>query len=582
MKTVVRAFFLVLFSINLFAQSVNSIDSLEKKLETEHEISNRIDLYIALSQEYVNLDIDRSISVAGQALTLASNIDNDKAIGTLNMLLGDFNLLKDRVELAEEYYKTALPFLERAHLYKELIKTNIALGNRFNEKDNYPEAMNQYLSGIRYSEREKITVYLPRLYNNLGVVYLKLNNPEKAVELYSSALKLFKENGDSSNVAGTTTNIGSIYLELGDFENAKKYYLEGLQLFNSIHHKGGQAHALFKLGLLDNQLKEYKSALLYLTKSLEIQNSMDVSMVSKKMFLSETFVNMGIIYLAIGDDPQAEHYLKEGYNLASQTMQNTLIALAAENLSKYYKKNKKFERSLNYYEVFKQYSDSTFNEENVKNITRIEMNHQFDEKLRDTELTQLVAEQKRKRINMIYLVVSVGLLLVLTIVFLLLLLEKGKKKKVELEKERLSVKLEYTNKELTTHVMYLLRKNEFILSIIEKLKVARLDAKPENKKVIADLISELKSNTDTVSWEEFEVRFQEVHIDFYSNIRQKFPDLSTNEIRLCAFFRLNMTSKEIAAITYQSLNSIKVARYRLRKKLTLSKDENLIKFLSQF
>jgi len=126
------------------------------------------------------------------------------------------------------------------------------------------------------------------------------------------------------------------------------------------------------------------------------------------------------------------------------------------------------------------------------------------------------------------------------------------------------------------------RKNEFILSIIDKLKKARLDAKPENKKVIGELISELKSNTDTVSWEEFEVRFQGVHTDFYTKLREKFPDLTTNEIRLCAFFRLNMTTKEIAAITYQSLNSIKVARYRLRKKLKLNQQENLISFLSQF
>ncbi len=130
--------------------------------------------------------------------------------------------------------------------------------------------------------------------------------------------------------------------------------------------------------------------------------------------------------------------------------------------------------------------------------------------------------------------------------------------------------------------MYLLRKNEFILSIIEKLKKARIDATKENKKVIAELISELQSNADTVSWEEFEVRFQEVHTDFYTNLHNKHPDLTNNEIRLCAFFRLNMTSKEIAAITYQSLNSIKVGRYRLRKKLNLNQEDSLNSFLSQF
>ena len=209
------------------------------------------------------------------------------------------------------------------------------------------------------------------------------------------------------------------------------------------------------------------------------------------------------------------------------------------------------------------------------------MQHQYESRLRDAELKQLVSDQKRKRLNLIYFVVSIGLLLIIIIVLLLLRLEKSKKKKVEIEKERLTEKLDHTNKELTTYVMYLLRKNEFILSIIEKLKKARLDAKPENKIIIAELISELKSNTESLSWEEFELRFQEVHTDFYNKLRNRFPDLSVNEVRLCAFFRLNMTTKEIAAITYQSLNSIKVARYRLRKKLQLPQDENLIKFLSQ-
>ena len=120
------------------------------------------------------------------------------------------------------------------------------------------------------------------------------------------------------------------------------------------------------------------------------------------------------------------------------------------------------------------------------------------------------------------------------------------------------------------------------MSISQKLKKILIEAKPENKKVIKELISELQSNTDMVSWEEFEVRFQQVYTDFYKKLTDTYPDLSPNELRLCAFFRLNMTSKEIAAITYQSLNSIKVGRYRLRKKLGLPTDESLVSFLSRF
>jgi DNA-binding CsgD family transcriptional regulator len=164
---------------------------------------------------------------------------------------------------------------------------------------------------------------------------------------------------------------------------------------------------------------------------------------------------------------------------------------------------------------------------------------------------------------------------------LLLRLEKIKKRKTELEKNTLSDKLDHTNKELTTHVMYLLRKNEFIITIAEKLKLTKLDAKTENKKIIAELIKELESNSAMISWDDFEIRFQEVYTGFYKKLNINYPDLTPNELRLCAFLRLNMTTKEIAAITYQSGNSIVVARHRLRKKLGIEKDENLVSFLSK-
>jgi DNA-binding CsgD family transcriptional regulator len=77
------------------------------------------------------------------------------------------------------------------------------------------------------------------------------------------------------------------------------------------------------------------------------------------------------------------------------------------------------------------------------------------------------------------------------------------------------------------------------------------------------------------------VRFQNVHIDFYKNLGEKFPDLSPNELKMCAFLKLNMSTKEIAALTYQSQDSIRQARSRLRQKLGVAKEENLVLYLSQ-
>ena len=83
------------------------------------------------------------------------------------------------------------------------------------------------------------------------------------------------------------------------------------------------------------------------------------------------------------------------------------------------------------------------------------------------------------------------------------------------------------------------------------------------------------------SWKEFEVRFQQVHTDFYKKLTNKYPYLTSNDLKLCAFLRLNMSTKEISAITFQSYNTLSTARYRLRKKLGLDDHANLVSFLSQ-
>jgi len=574
--------FIFLAMTNLVLTAQEKIDSINSALQNEHDIIKKAQLYQILSLEIKSTDLNQSEIYARQALLLIGNDENQKIKGNLHAHLGDIAYLQDSLNKAEKEYVSAIPFLIDSEEYQRLILVYIGLGNRFIEKGSYPQAMSYYLKGLRISEERNDSTLLSKLYNNLGVVYINLNNNKKALDYYSKALPLFEKLNDTMNIAGTTTNIGSIYIHFGEYDIARQYYLKGYEIFKSIDLIGGQAHVLFKLGLLDKMQFQYQDALQNFFESKRLQESSETgSAGSKSMFLAETNIYIGIVYFLLDEYETAVDYLVSGLSVAEENGQAGLISLASDYLSKLYKQKGDFETALYYYSLFKTYSDSTFNEENIRKLTQLEMEYQFDVKMKETEIIRIAETQKRKRLNFIYIAILVGLFFILVIVALLLKLEKKKKKEIEIEQERLIDKLSYTNKELTTHVMYLLKKNEFILTIIEKLKKARLDAKPENKKVIAELIEELKLNTDTVSWEEFEVRFQQVHIDFYTSLSKNHPDLSTNEIRLCAFFKLNMTSKEIAAITYQSLNSIKVARYRLRKKLQLEKDESLVSFLSR-
>lgn len=122
-----------------------------------------------------------------------------------------------------------------------------------------------------------------------------------------------------------------------------------------------------------------------------------------------------------------------------------------------------------------------------------------------------------------------------------------------------------------------------IAAIADQLLRLKPQMKLQNQNVIDEVINTLKNNVEGDNWKEFELRFEEVHGGFMKKLNEKFPDLTQNEKRLCAYLRLNMTTKEIASLLYLSIHSVDSARYRLRKKLNLTNsDTDISTFLEQF
>lgn len=92
---------------------------------------------------------------------------------------------------------------------------------------------------------------------------------------------------------------------------------------------------------------------------------------------------------------------------------------------------------------------------------------------------------------------------------------------------------------------------------------------------------EMISYTNNQIWNELEINFEQVNNEFFQKLSQQFPALTTNERKLCAYLRMNMTTKDICSITLQSIRSIEIARTRLRDKLNLKgSEEDLNQFLN--
>ena len=165
---------------------------------------------------------------------------------------------------------------------------------------------------------------------------------------------------------------------------------------------------------------------------------------------------------------------------------------------------------------------------------------------------------------------------------------KIKQEQFELEKEierlkndKLQIKILLKDKELVNNTLQVVKKNKILNGIIHKLKDINADSFDEStkyqfSKLNKSIVKEV--NTDK-SWKDLEKHIKNVHFDFLKRLKEKFPTISPRELDLSTYLLMNMSTKEIAEIMNISSGGVELARYRLRKKLGLTKKENLIGFL---
>lgn len=158
-------------------------------------------------------------------------------------------------------------------------------------------------------------------------------------------------------------------------------------------------------------------------------------------------------------------------------------------------------------------------------------------------------------------------------------------KKNELIRER-TLRLEETincrNRELVSNAMFLTQSSESNIQLVKKLEKLKKSLNTEAKKELTTILSKNNLAGNTTHWSEFQKRFEAVHLDFYQNITEKYNNLTPADLKLSAFIKLGLSSKEISLLTRNTEKSIEVARSRLRKKMSVSKSDNFTIFLSQF
>lgn len=528
----------------LFSQN---IDRLKPQYQTISEPDKKVALLIKTGHLVEKRNLDSALFYYKKALTFEKTI-TDTLLARVYSNIGNANLLKGNIDVCLEYQLKALKFYELYPPNQDIVRVYNSIALVYFFQGDFEKALVKFnevkslLDKNIIKDSIKVNLIKGKILNNIGIIYDNQHKEDLALEYFMQASTHSKKAHDNENLSSVYSNMGIIYLKGKRYDLAEAIFIEALNLRKKDNNVLGLCKSNYHLGRLYKEKKEFGKAQEYLLNSLKYSH---------------------------------------------QANSSSSRASALDELSQVMAGKGDYKNAYYYHVAYKSLNDSLFNKENQKKITRAEMQYKFDKESQSAKIAQNHRE-------LVYSIIAIVLILGIIIAIIMYRLQESKAKIQELAKESaelsnkdlslrqdsLKRELEFKNKELTTNIMYLLKKNEFIVEISNRLAALKKEMKRSDQEIIQKIILDIKNAQDDDIWKEFEVRFSQVYNDFYDRLNSKYPDLTLNEKRICAFLRLNMTTKEICALTRQSYNSLNVARARLRKKLNIqNEDINLVTFL---
>ncbi|MNK29594.1 Tetratricopeptide repeat protein [compost metagenome] len=487
-------------------------------------------------------------------------------------------LLKQSVEYMQSNRTKAMSYLQEALKLENKLadSTKISLyvtaGNTYKDQESYYQALNYYYKGLEINNKIDARDSYSIL-NNIGGCYYFMGNYKKARHFWEQSLKKFENSKpDEKSVEGSI-----IYNNLAVLEKEQGNYARALEMLKEFKNRNTVSKdtlniimAYENIANVNLKLKETDVAVENLRQGITLAKK-----IKSPYDIASLYNILGKINLEnLNNRDSALYYLKNAYNIADKSSFSDIKLLSSESLVKLFEKEKDYKNALHYLHTAKSLSEVSINQENDKKVNRLEL--EFNEKMTQNE--RLESQTKRER----FFIFGIALLLSFSvIVFLMFKLQKSKTAKRVAENELLEKKLEEKNKELTNSAIQMLQTSEIIQSTQKELSELNSGTEISDNKIF-HIISELKKSSKGFGKDEFYKIFMETEDQFYKKLLNEFPDLTKNELRLCAFLKLNLSSKEISDITHQSPHSIVVARSRLRKKLRLSNSESLNNFLIKY
>jgi tetratricopeptide (TPR) repeat protein len=545
-------------------------DSLEALLKLENNQEKKLRILVSLSEELGNTIPDKGIIYAKEALQIAEMLKDQDRIITTTILLANLYRKNGDLKQAAACGQRAMDLARRLNLDNQFIATALVQGYIYDALGDYHRSMEIFFTCLKISEKLADRKQISRALYGIGFTCFSQNNYPRALDYYQKALSISRELKDTTGIAGCLNNISAVYGSQNDTQYIERYVREAVAINLRMNNLHWVSINYGNLGSYFLARKQFDSAFVYLGKAYEIA----VSIQNASQMAASSY-GISRFYLLTLEPDSGLRWAIHALNLGRRYGLKKTVYEAAFLLREIYIQKKEPLMAYQFDTLRYLMKDSLDLDVNNTLLSKLELQYQLEKSVQEKKLE----EQRRLAITII---IIVSLLAMIIIMVLLYIRHRLKTKYLGLEKEKLETELDFRNKELASNVMSLMKKNEILTELTQRLiAVQQQAAKEETRSAIQQIAGDLQKSMETGIWEEFELRFRQVHTDFYDKLLQKYPDLSPNEQKLCAFLRLNLTNKEIAELTGQSIKALETARYRLRIKFGISNSNvNLITFLS--
>ena len=530
------------FRFEAFAQ-ISKIKELEKEIEYCKTDSSKVKILNEIGYYYLPIDPSKSIIKGKHAIELSNKRNNLEGIAKANQNIGIAYLYQGN------YYNALKSFFEANRIYKSI--------------DNK--------EGLIFSTL------------NIGIVYGALKEYKKSDELLKKSVAGFSSLGLLEEKAFTYTKIAFNLLNSNKKDQALEYLVEAFDIYKNENDEAGIAKVRYYLALLYVKENNFTKALSHVNKSIlinEINNNNylyvknillkgKISRLQKNYNASEKELLLG---LKLAKD---YHFMIEELFAFDELKSLSLLINNLENI-------------LLYTNSYVNLREDLFSYNKMKNISLIELENKTKEK--EFLINASIGDDKDIKYIIIFLVFLVVLILFFSLKRKNGVIKSLKKDKLLQSKEssndllevkKLREELVFKNKQIASCYLNFKEKDEVINNIskvVNDLKEAK--SAVLTKKLQSQLVDIVRENIQIdKKWGDLKLFLEETQSNFYAKLKLKHPDLKTGDLKLCRALKLNLSIKETADILNISPGSLKTAKYRLRKKMNLLKEQELTSYL---